>query len=168
LVYAEDTGVTIRITVAYAGFSESANRNTWTVLPAIEINKSTHEYIYPEVKVCPFSDYADELNAVLFFMKALICSNVKIDKVAPTVNGKANVKRNGYIPYDSYHVLSIDLFGVSQKSDHETERGTHASPREHLRRGHIRTLASGKKVWVNDTVVNKGAPNAVIKTYEMV
>jgi len=35
-----------------------------------------------------------------------------------------------------------------------TEKGHHASPVPHLRRGHIRHLASGKNTWVKDTIVN--------------
>jgi len=35
-----------------------------------------------------------------------------------------------------------------------TEKGHHASPVPHLRRGHIRRLASGKNTWVKDTIVN--------------
>jgi hypothetical protein len=168
LVYAVDTGATIEITVAYTVIEETDKSEVWVTLPVVALNKETREFIYPSVFITPFSDYADEIGALLLFIKALSCSNVKIDKMAPTVKGKANVKRNGFIPYDSYHVLTIDLFNPTQKSDSVDQHGTHASPREHLRRGHIRTLASGKKVWVNDTVVNKGAPNAVIKTYEMV
>jgi len=34
------------------------------------------------------------------------------------------------------------------------EKGHHASPVPHLRRGHIRRLASGKNTWVKDTIVN--------------
>ena len=35
-----------------------------------------------------------------------------------------------------------------------TEKGTHASPVPHLRRGHIRNLADGRQTWVRDTIVN--------------
>ena len=43
--------------------------------------------------------------------------------------------------------------------------GTHASPRTHLRRGHIRRLRWGPKVWVNSCVVNPGAIGGVNKDY---
>jgi hypothetical protein len=33
---------------------------------------------------------------------------------------------------------------------------THRSPREHLRRGHIRIYQSGRRIWVNSTLVNAG------------
>lgn len=34
------------------------------------------------------------------------------------------------------------------------EKGSHASPVPHLRRGHIRRLGDGKQTWVRDTIVN--------------
>ena len=36
--------------------------------------------------------------------------------------------------------------------------GTHASPREHIRMGHYRTLASGKTIFIRETVVNRNSP----------
>lgn len=47
--------------------------------------------------------------------------------------------------------------------------GTHASPREHHRRGYWRRSASGKKVWIGPVVVNKGKTKGkVIKDYQIV
>lgn len=43
--------------------------------------------------------------------------------------------------------------------------GTHASPRPHLRRGHIRTYEDGKKIWVHATIVN-GSDQAKIVARE--
>ena len=165
LVYAVDTGELIDITVAYAAYVEKYKIYVWTILPVISVNKVTGVYTYPKVMVVPYSDYADELGALFLFLKALSCANVKSTKMSPSVTGKANLKRNGYIPYDTYHVLTIDLNNSDVPGVEGNKCGTHASPREHLRRGHIRTLASGKTVWVNDTVVNKGAPNVVVKDY---
>lgn len=51
----------------------------------------------------------------------------------------------------------------------ETEKmekvGVHASPRPHLRRGHIRTYLNGKKIWVHATIVN-GTEDAKIVARE--
>ena len=47
--------------------------------------------------------------------------------------------------------------------------GTHASPREHHRRGYWRRSASGKKVWIGPVVVNKGKTEGkIIKDYQIV
>jgi len=44
--------------------------------------------------------------------------------------------------------------------------GTHASPREHDRRGHLRRLRSGKNVWVRPCKVGSPERGAVFKDYE--
>ena len=45
--------------------------------------------------------------------------------------------------------------------------GTHASTVEHTRRGHWRTYKSGKRTFVEDTIVNKGKGTPVKKVYTM-
>jgi hypothetical protein len=43
--------------------------------------------------------------------------------------------------------------------------GTHASPRFHERRGHWRTLKSGKKTWINSMKVGKLENGIILKDY---
>jgi hypothetical protein len=167
LVYAMDTGDNIEITTAFANINDKLGE-TWIVLPVVKIIKESKDLVFSENLLGNVSDYDDELATFLFFIKAMSCSNVKVGKTTPSVRGKANIKRNGFVPYDSYHVLTIDLNYTSEQSNPSTGHGTHTSPREHIRRGHVRTLTSGKKIWINDTVVNKGAPNTVNKTYVMI
>ncbi len=45
--------------------------------------------------------------------------------------------------------------------------GTHASPRLHDRRGHWRTTASGKRVWVRDCKVGDASKGVVFKDYKI-
>lgn len=49
----------------------------------------------------------------------------------------------------------------------ESKGGTHASPREHHRRGHYRTSKSGKRYFVNATVVNKGCGYTSDQSYKL-
>ena len=44
--------------------------------------------------------------------------------------------------------------------------GTHASPRVHLRRGHIRKIADGRTVWVQACVVGS-KHGMVLKDYKL-
>lgn len=170
IVYAIDMGDNIEIIPAQAGTHDNYTKagEVWSVLPAVKFIKESKVIVFPENILGNVSDYNTELAAFWFFIRVMSRANVKVDKKAPSVKGKANVKRNGFIPYDSYHVLTVDLNHVSEQSNPSTGHGTHASPREHIRRGHVRTLASGKRIWVNDTVVNKGAPNVVNKTYALI
>jgi hypothetical protein len=170
IVYAVDMDDIIEIIPAHAGTHDDYIKagEIWSVLPAVKFIKESKSFVFPEKILGSVSDYTTELGAFLFFIKAMSRSNVKVDKRPPSVKGKANVKRNGFVPYDSYHVLTVDLNYVNEQSNPSTGHDTHASPREHIRRGHVRTLASGKKIWVNDTVVNKGVSNVVNKTYAIV
>lgn len=45
--------------------------------------------------------------------------------------------------------------------------GTHASPRQHDRRGHLRRLSSGKNVWVRACKVGDSSLGIVFKDYEV-
>lgn len=56
--------------------------------------------------------------------------------------------------------------GSRTNTDPDAPRGTHASPRQHLRRGHWRTLPkTGKRVWVSSSQVGNELNGRIIKTY---
>ena len=111
----------------------------------------------------PASDYADELDVVLSFLNALACSNVR-----PVRVDQKQPKRPalGALPFDSFHVLTIAAPGGGGTGE-TRPGGTHRSPREHLRRGHIRRYENGRKVWINSMVVNAGKGATVGKAYRM-
>ena len=102
---------------------------------------------------------------VLQFLNALACSNVKIQKSEGGRTQKA-MRKKGALPFDDYHLLTIDLPGRAQATD-AAGAASGRSPREHLRRGHIRTYESGLKIWVNAAVVNPGVGGRVSKDYRI-
>ena len=93
-------------------------------------------------------------------LNALACRNVQLSP--SRFNRPKNATPKGAIPFDDYHVLTIDAPGKPNAS--EAHGGSHRSPREHLRRGHIRRLGSGP-IWVNATVVNSGIGGKLFKDY---
>lgn len=105
-------------------------------------------------------DVMDEIGATIDFLNALACSNVVTERIDP----KRGAKTKGVLPFDSYHVLVIKPRASSAR---DGSSGSHRSPREHLRRGHIRRLESGIKIWVNATVVNAGIGYRVNKDYRV-
>lgn len=114
----------------------------------------------------PMSDYQDELGAFLCFLNILQCANVhtESDRPRPLKNGAKNA-----LPFDEYHYLTISKYSETENDARREskETGNHRSPREHLRRGHIRRL-SRMMVWVNATVVNPGGTGGKItKEYVM-
>ena len=109
-----------------------------------------------------YYDMIDEVNCVLNMMEALSCRNVSTEQL-PVKNNKLAQRKKGALPYDLYHVLVVNS-RTNQKSP--DQGGSHRSPREHLRRGHIRRLQSGN-IWVNSTIVNHGHHGKVHKAYAL-
>jgi hypothetical protein len=65
--------------------------------------------------------------------------------------------KRGALPFDEYRVLVVNAPGKEGAAqEHSAGAMTHRSPREHLRRGHIRIYQSGRRIWVNSTLVNAG------------
>lgn len=108
----------------------------------------------------PNEDFADDVMALLSFLNILKCRNVQVEKVVP----KKQSKCKSALPFDTYHVLTIG----SHEADCQHLGGSHRSPREHIRRGHIRCLQSGKSVWVNAALVSSGRGFGVVtKDYRL-
>ncbi len=106
-------------------------------------------------------DTQDELTAVLETIVALSCSNVTTSEIpAPKfLNKKREAK--GKQPLFSYYVLEIP--GDNYEDRHDGG-GTHTSPRQHLRRGHVRHLST-KNVWVNSCLVGDPTKGRIDKDY---
>lgn len=105
----------------------------------------------------PNTDYADEAGALLDLLNALACSNVQAVRSRAR---KVAKKAKSALPFDDYHVLMIESHESSATNG--LGLGTHRSPREHLRRGHIRRLAD-KRIWVNATIVAAGRGAGIVR-----
>lgn len=128
--------------------------------PFPEDGRRTGVLIHQADPRIPRDDYADEVIAFMSFLNVLKCRNVQTEKVFPK---RATKTPNGALPFDTYHVLTVDT--SMRDAATATGSGTHRSPREHLRRGHIRRYASGLRLWINATVVNAGRGGVVSKDY---
>lgn len=108
-------------------------------------------------------DSRDEASMMIQACSVLNCANVTTELVdAPKfINSKRLAK--GKTPFYSYHVLQVSQDKRTTKTN--GAGGIHASPRMHLRRGHLRRLED-KVVWVNPAMVNAGASNGIaLKDY---
>jgi hypothetical protein len=70
----------------------------------------------------------------------------------------------GKLPTYDWHTVIIQP--ANPRS--ESQGGTHASPRMHDRRGHIRRLKSGKNVWVKAHMVGDASKGYVFHDYQVV
>lgn len=108
-------------------------------------------------------DIGGEVRAVLELCEALSCSNVThepIEKINPAVNARRI--RAGKLPL--YETRCLVINAGKQTAAGLSVGGSHSSPRQHLRRGHIRRLPIGN-VWVNSCVVGSAANGVIHKDY---
>jgi hypothetical protein len=103
------------------------------------------------------------MDALLEFVVTVNCENVVQETLLPS--NVLNKKRvaNAKEPFFSCKVLTIP----GGNFDESNGDGSHASPRIHLRRGHIRRLATGKVTWVKHTIVGSAERGVVDKTYNV-
>jgi len=107
------------------------------------------------------------IRSVCNLLCALSCSNTRIDNSPITPSKTKNILRQSKnkLPLFEFKILTVDSGKeTSQRNSSSTSSGTHASPRIHLRRGHIRKLPN-KNVWVNACVVGDKNNGVIQKDY---
>jgi len=111
-------------------------------------------------------DIGGEVHAILELCEALACSNVFTETVQHE-NTKANAKRvrNGKLPIYETKTLSIEVPKSTQRDG--IKLGNRASPRQHLRRGHIRRLPDDRRIWVNSCAVGSPELGKIEKRYRV-
>lgn len=112
----------------------------------------------------PTDIYSHAGHVLLQFLNVLQCSNVKFE----TSHAKRGAKvKKGAFPFDSYKIITIETHGKKSNGIAPGMPGSVRTMREHLRRGHIRVLQSGLKVWVNAAVVNAGIGGKITNDYRV-
>lgn len=132
---------------------------------------SFHDSVPDELKI-NHEVYHPYIAVFLQFLNAMSCKNVSAERSPPS-KVKNQIRKNP-IPYDEYKILTTfvtqrdQTTGGSGNSNGSGERtgAIHASPREHLRRGHIVRMGNGKGVyWRNATIVMAGNGGRIEKAY---
>jgi hypothetical protein len=111
---------------------------------------------------------ANATEAICGMLEALNCRNIT-ETVIPMgpVKRAMGGKTKGY---SDYHVLKVNPIRRTYKR-YEALGGSHASPREHLRRGHIhsfKTKTGHVQHWIDALVVNPGNGGCIAKDYLLV
>lgn len=115
---------------------------------------------HPQFEECMVRDMSQEFWALGRFIAAMACKNVG----SVTIPSPRKHSKKSAIPFDDYRCLVINGSGESGEGG---EIGDRKSPREHLRRGHVRRLANGSMTWVNSAVINAGSGGSIKKHYEV-
>lgn len=142
----------------------------------IELNRITHSSIvkgfkqenYDQSKLPLILNWFNKvpLRSVVNLICTLSCSNAHIedhpDKPSKLKNDLR--KKKNKLPFFEFKILTIDSGKSKNSEPGKSTGGSHASPRVHLRRGHIRKLPT-KNVWVNACVVGDKSKGEITKEY---
>lgn len=142
------------------------NLNDFIILPLLDgLQKTPISELNPD-DIALMKNKIESCSYILMsFLSALNCSNVKQEEIQPSKIMNKLRKEKGKQPFFSYKVLTIDT--QNTVTSNKSGNGSHASPRVHLRRGHIRRLPN-KTVWVNSCVVGDKSKGMVQKDYKVV
>jgi hypothetical protein len=148
------------------GFFWVLPRNTRNVTDVLA-HATFRENMVAEIEINPRAieqsrRYADCLTAI--FWRGLAILSTEPEKIATSVplSRRPKLKRAGVTGW-TWTTVEINTDAISRaRSD---SGGTHASPRWHVRRGHWRTLVSGKRVFVKECEVGNPEIGGVVKDY---
>jgi len=111
-------------------------------------------------------DAHDEVMVLIQACSVINCANVATADIEAPVALNKKRHASGKQPFFSYKVL--ELADGRKAQGGKTAGGHHASPRMHLRRGHLRQL-DRKVVWVRPAMINaESTRGVVIKDYAVV
>ena len=150
-----------------AGLVERWSKS-WTVEPFVLMPDSWQDLVQrlgdkQRVLASIIDDSHDEVLMAVQTCAVLNCSNVRTAEVAPAAKLNRSRMRTGKTPFFTYKVLTVET-DPSPKAQGNAQGGAHASPRMHLRRGHLRRV-SERVVWVRPAMV--GAHGLVEKDYRI-
>jgi len=100
------------------------------------------------------------------FIEAISCTNVEASIHQPASPKNAQRIKSHKLPIYETKVLTIKAGKESLSSVGNGVKGSHQSPRQHLRRGHIRRLEKGN-IWVNSCVVGSKENGVIDKQYKV-
>lgn len=124
------------------------------------INARTQTSVDDPVEAASASGYLSL--HVLAFVAALSCANVTTEVIP--VSSALNKKRlaKGRLPFVEYKILQLGQDRFNRKAS----LGTHASPRQHFRRGHVRRLLD-RRIWVSQCLVGSPHQGFIVKDYKV-
>jgi len=139
---------------------------TCTILLPVNAGRMSEQYGEDKVIDIAALDTSTSVIAVRELCEALSCRNVTHELLGiGGLNKKASkASRKHALPQTEMRILTIEA--PIKSSSKVSQGGTHTSPREHLRRGHIRRLPT-HNIWIQSTIVNAGVGGKIIKKYHV-
>lgn len=113
-----------------------------------------------------YRDISDEVGAILKFLSVYQCINIQTE-ILP-FGKKSAFKKRAKLPRYEYRVLKIDSSFKKKYKNQQSEieeSDKRQSPRLHTRRGHLRLLNSGNRIWVSPCIVGSFSNGVIDKDY---
>lgn len=92
--------------------------------------------------------YAVGINTVLAAVAVCNTRGIAFNRIRPE-RGTKRPRKAGYIRFHTGPYFTALNAPVRERQS----AGTHASPKPHIRRGHVRTLHSGQQVWIREQLI---------------
>lgn len=144
---------------------EYACRSNKSIMPAERMTRTFQELLW-------------DWESIVHLTNFLGCSNAETETLRPSP--KLNSKRvaHGKLPFHEYKVLKVRSAQPHNARTGATVIGGHASPRQHVRRGHIRhygpnekrsdaTKRAGYTLWIEQMLVGDPAIGKIEKDYAL-
>lgn len=149
-------------------YGARAGEYEFTIIVAIDVNVGTGEYkrIAPAKEQDWFPEFIEKMMGGVRESLWAITNFQPTGTVTPamTFAMKKKIRPEDYPTYIEY---TLDL-NKAQLYPKSSRGGTHASPCEHVRRGHWRRLRNGKKIFVEARVINEGSKRGKVeKDYQL-
>jgi hypothetical protein len=106
--------------------------------------------------------YASVLTGLVWRALAWLSQGATVRSEAVPATRRPKLARRGVSGWE-YRIVKIDPARAAAVA--RAQGGTHASPRWHIRRGHFRTLADGRRTFVRACAVGDAASGGVVKDY---
>lgn len=144
---------TLRLEVGGKAIASRLNVTSFPCLPELVV-EMIRRYGSREAARSATIDIWDEMMAVITMITALSCSNVEIEShAAPAPLNKKRI-RNGREPFCDYKKITVITSWRQSRRNGDNTAIPGRRVRTHLRRGHVRRLSDGRRIWVENCVVN--------------
>jgi hypothetical protein len=104
------------------------------------------------------------LTPVLSYLVLLNRPGAEVVRVVPPAKLAVSRQKAGKPPLFDFH--RVKFTGNDRVSSaRDNEESDRAGPRLHMRKGHVRRLASGKEIWIRSTIVGRASAGALGKDF---
>lgn len=111
-------------------------------------------------------DLGSEIKALMEFLEALSCRNVETTVIQAELSPKIAKRRENDNKAPIFETKCLTIKTNSTANVGNGVKVSHASPKQHLRRGHIRHLESGN-IWVNSCIVGDPSKGVIKHDYKV-